>query len=148
MHKIIVEETTSIPVDQVWKLLTDIKNYPKYIRFVTKIKTLDNFEEGFFWSDITNIFWIHLEIKHQIIKIERNKKLIYRLFLPIGGKMTEECELIVDKNGTKINVTAKFTFNNYFLDLVIGNILKIRIKKMLLDTMRNFKKLHDPQGIT
>lgn len=135
-----MEDTISIKAERVWSLLTDVNNYPKYIEFVTKIKNPpEAFKEGVYWTDITNIVWIPLSIKHKIIKIEKNKKFAYELFLPFGGAMTEECELIACKEGTKIYSKIEFTFKNYLLDIIIWAILKRRLEEMLKRTFRNIK---------
>lgn len=138
MQKIAFEHTTSIPVAKAWQLLTDIKNYPKYVKFVKQIRAPDSFKEGVYWSDITNIFWIDLEIKHKIIKIEKHKKFVYKIFLPFGGTMIEECELKSDKRGTCIYMKIEFTFMNYFLDFILGPILKKRLEEMLQGTFKKF----------
>lgn len=138
MQRIVTENITSIKAERVWKLLTDINNYPNFIKFVRKIKDRpSDFKEGVYWTDITNIVWIPLLIKHKIIKIEKNKKFTYELFLPFGGTMIEECELTTDSKGTHVRSEIKFTFRNYLLDLIFGAILKKRLKEMLEGTFRN-----------
>lgn len=137
MQKIVVENITSLKIDKVWELLTDIKSYPQYMEFVREVKAPKVFKEGVCWSDITNIFWIPLEIKHKIIKIEKNKKFIYELFLPMGGTMMEEIGLTVSGKGTKIHSEIKFTFKNRLVDFVLGSLLKKRLREMLKGTFRN-----------
>lgn len=139
MQKIAIENTTFLSVTKVWQLLTDIKNYPKYVKFVKTVRAPANFREGVYWSDITNIFWIDLEIKHKIIKIEKHKKFVYEVSLPIGGTMKEGCELIAKKGGTKIYTKIELTFKNQLLDFFLGGILKNRLEDMLQGTFRNFE---------
>lgn len=143
MQKITVENVASIEAKRVWSLLTDINNYPKYIKFVVRIKDPpSDFKEGVFWTDITDIFWIPSSIRHKIIKIEKNKRFVYEVFLPFGGKMMEECRLITEGKETRIITKIEFSFKNYLLDFVFGAILKKRLRKMMGETARNLKAHH------
>ncbi len=142
MPEIVIENTTSIEVEKVWSLLTDINSYPKYVKFVLTIKDpAEAFKEGIYWTDITDIVWIPLSIKHRIIKVEKNKKFAYEVFLPFGGTMMEEFELITCKEGTKIYSKIELTFKNYLLDLVFGPILKKRIRTMWQETYGNLEAI-------
>lgn len=138
MQKLIVSgRSTSISLDTAWELITDIKNYPKRIMFVKKVK-IYGLGKGSQWDDLTTILWFPLKMRHTITSFKKNAE--YSFYIPIqtGGFMKQKYILTQEsKKCVKIEITVTFDLGNYILNSIFGTILKQRLKKMLISSIQN-----------
>jgi hypothetical protein len=112
MTIIIANKNIDLPIDNLWKIISDVDRDPKYwygIKSVRNIKKEDNIIER-----ETIISFKNRKCK-EIIKLESNKKYQIDIQIiegPILGKKIISLENI-DKNKTRINVIWDILLNGF-----------------------------------
>ena len=74
MRSIVVRARTEEPIEDIWELITDVKNWDKLIKFVKKISIKEPVKEGSQFRDTTAILWFPAPVKHTITEVEKYKK--------------------------------------------------------------------------
>jgi len=139
MIKVSVDQKLNIPLNSLWDLLTNIKIYPKNVKYVKSVKISGPLKVGKEWEDITTILWIPMRVKHVTAEVVRNKKLSLEVLLPFGGKMLQSVNLEGDNQNCRIWGGINFDLGNPVFNLIIGPILKKRLQTMLLSTVEKVR---------
>src|ERR1700690_183126 len=109
MRQVKVIAKTDEPIEKIWKLIIDVKNWDSLIKFVKKIYLKSPVALGTKFYDITSIFLLPVIIEHKITKIEENRKFIMEAYLPLRtGKMFQS--IIIENKGKEkeIQIEVKF----------------------------------------
>ena len=128
--------TKNKDIDKVWSILTDIKSYPKRVKFVKKVDIYGK-SAGSKWDDTTTILWVPMKMKHTVIAFQKNKEYSFEIPLYFGGKMKQEYKLIKEgSQGVVIKGIVSYTLGNRFLNKTIGVLLNRRLRNMLLSSVQ------------
>lgn len=138
MRKLIFELTINASVEKLWPLLAEIENYPRYIKYCRKAFLIGDFREGSTWYDWSTVVYLPLKIKHEIIRIQPNKEIIYKIGLPVG-EIWQKLSLEVGEQ-TKVWFEITIDFPNPVIDKTLGALVYYRNRKMIEATIANFEK--------
>lgn len=144
MRQIVVIAKTEEPVEEIWSLIIDVKNWARVIKFVKKIYLKGDVKAGTKFYDVTSILWLPTVIEHRIKEIEKHKKFIMEAYLPLKtGKMFQS--IIIKNDGTKkeIQIEIKFYIRFFLFDIIFGKLLEVRLKQMVVETL---KKIDNQTG--
>lgn len=126
----------NITIEEAWKLITDIENYPKRVKYVKKVKSYGT-GVGSQWDDVTAILWFPLTLHHTVTACKKNKEYSFMVPLQFGGKMYQTYTLVKEPSGSvKFNGIITYDLGNKILNNTIGTILDGKLKKMLVSTVR------------
>lgn len=139
MIKVSVDQKLNIPLNSLWDLLTNIKIYPKNVKYVKSVKISGPLKVGKEWEDITTILWIPMRVKHITTEVVENKKLSLEVPLPFGGKMLQSVNLEGGNQNCRIWGGINFDLGNPVFNLIIGPILKKRLQTMLLSALEKVR---------
>lgn len=140
MKKVALEAKLNIRTEDLWRVLIDIKNYPRYVKFLKHTAVNGKIKVGTRWDDVTTILWIPIPVRHKIIKLDPHKEFSFFLSLPIHGTMTQTYRLKKDGKNTLVNAEISFDLGSFLENFLLGTLLEKRLKVMLLDTLENIKK--------
>lgn len=142
MRKVTVKDSTKLPLKKVWSLITDLKNYPKHVKFVKKINYDRPLSLGSTFSDITTIAFVPIKITHTVDIFVENKKLGFFVKMPLTGFMRQRVKILDIKEGSQLELSIEFDFQNKFIDIIFGRFLEKRVKEMLLYILDSEKYLN------
>ena len=140
MRKAVFEATIDRSVDAVWSVITEVRDYPSYIRYVYKVEWPESFKVGSEWFDWSTIIFVPLRLKHIVVKMEPNKALVFFMPLPFGGEMNQLVTIKQYGSGTKIRAEINFDLKYPILNQIVGPILTRRLLIMMNSTLDNFKR--------
>ena len=135
MIKVSIEKKLNLSTEATWSLLTNIEEYPRYVRYVRSVEISGPLKEGKEWFDWTSIVWIPMRVKHKTTKMIKNRKLAYEVPLPLGGKMFQSIDLSADNASTLVRGKIDFDLGNPVFNFFIGPILKLRLQSMMTSTL-------------
>lgn len=141
MRKVKILVKTEEPINEIWDLIIDVKNWNKLIKFVQKISIKDSVGEGVKFYDITGILWIPTKIEHKILVIQKYKKFQMEASMPLNtGKMLQT--ILINNYGkySEVEIEIAFEINALLLDLIFGLILEKRLKIMITQTLLNLRE--------
>lgn len=140
MRKVIVVSKIEKRAEDIWKLIMDLENFVKSVKFVKKATILKSVKEGMEFYDVTTILWFPIRIKHKILTIKKNEKFVMEAYFPFkNGKMLQTIALKDMGNYSKIKVDIEFNINFPFFDIILGPILEMRLKQMIMETIKNIE---------
>ncbi len=139
MRNVKVESEINLPIKEVWKLLTDIKTYPRYVKFVKQVYINEQLAPGTYWYDKTTILFFPLKIRHQVKSLEQEKQIIFLVNTPFGGEMLQSFTMERFSAGTKVNGVISFELGKKILDFLLGGLLEARLRDMLESTLLRIK---------
>jgi hypothetical protein len=140
MIKTKVDEKLNIPVSFFWSLIANPANYPKYMKFVTKVEIDGKLAVGKAWHDWTNILVVPVRVKHVVSKLEKNKELGYDVAFPLGGKMLQRVRMEGNRKETNVSGEMMFDLGNPVFNFTVGSMLKWRFEDMLKTAIERIKK--------
>ncbi|OGY23898.1 MAG: hypothetical protein A2172_05185 [Candidatus Woykebacteria bacterium RBG_13_40_15] len=140
MVKVAVDEELNMGADRLWHLFIDISNYPKYVKYVRSVEISGALSAGKEWHDLTTILWIPMRIKHKTIRMIKNKSISFEAPLPFGGKMLQSFDVCETGIGSRVWGEIHFDLGNPIANLLVGPILKARLKDMLISTLEKVRK--------
>jgi len=140
MIKTKVDKKLNIPVSSFWFLIANPANYPKYMKFVTKVEIDGELAVGKVWHDWTNILVVPVRVKHVVSKLEKNKELGYDVAFPLGGKMLQRISMEGNGKMTVVSCEVMFDLGNPGFNFIVGPILKWRFEDMLKTALERIKK--------
>lgn len=123
------------PVDKsyAWELLTDVKTYPEYLKFVKKVRVLAPLNKNGAWEDKHTVLFIPLTTRHKVTEYIFGKKITFCLNLPFSGTVIEKLEVEGIGKGSKITFTFEIFTPNRIYDFILGSILEKRLKILIED---------------
>ncbi len=142
MRKVIVKSQLSLSQEEIWKLITDIKNYPTYIKYCLKAKGPEPIKKGDWWWDWTTIMVLPLKINHQVVELNPNNYLKFLVPLFFVGNLTQEVTLTETTKGTQVVIEVSINLKNKIADLLLGDFLYKRTQTMINSIYANFSKKH------
>lgn len=137
MRRVKVTAKTDEPIEEIWALIIDVKNWDSLIKFVKKIYLKSPVAQGAKFYDITSILLLPVIIEHKITKIEEHKEFIMEAYLPLKtGKMFQS--IIIENKGKEkeIQIEIKFYISFFLFDLIFGSLLEKRLKQMIVETLK------------
>lgn len=141
MRKIEVSEQLEVKPEIVWKYISNIRTYPKFVDFQKRVVRVDDFKVGGRWSDVSTVLFFPQQVNHEIIEIVNGKKVVYLIKLPFGGKIIQTVEALSYEKGCKFTLGAEIDLGSKIVDMLIGSILEFRTRKMFLRTAENIKRI-------
>ncbi len=140
MRTITVSTSSYIPLEMLWNIITDIPQYPRYVKFIRKALLYGPVAVGVRWDDETTILWLPVCMKHTITRLEQYQVFAFDLNLPLGGKMSQMYTFCSRNSETTIVATISFFLGIRILDTLIGPILEHRLRAMLTTSFEEVKK--------
>ncbi len=123
-----------------WKLVTDVENYPKYIKFLSRVHLDEPFKLGSHWSDWTTILYLPLHINHINTKLEPEKIFEYNFKVGLRGSITQRFEIIKGDNPTEVKFTLVLDFPNRLAAFFVLPILERRWKVVMKEARRRVEE--------
>jgi hypothetical protein len=137
MRQVRVMAKTDEPIEEIWEVIIDVKNWDKLIKFVKKIYLLDSVKVGGKFYDITTIFLLPAVIEHKITKIEKYKEFTMEAYLPFRtGKMFQSIAIKSKGNQKQIQLEIKFYISFFLFDIIFGSLLEKKLKEMVVETLK------------
>lgn len=140
MRKLELSTLLNQPREEIWKIFSDVGNYPRYIKHCYTARLLGPFKEGSTWYDWSTVVYLPLKVTHKIIKVDPQRELIYKIDLIDGGEIWQYVTLEEVNGKTKVNLMITIDFKNKLVDNLIGPIVYSRNKNMLQATIDNFSR--------
>ncbi len=141
MRTITVTTSSPMPFEILWSIITDIPQYPQYVKFVRKALLYGPVAVGVRWDDETTILWLPIRMKHTITRLEQYQVFAFDLNLPLGGKMSHVYTLCNKSSETMIVATISFFLGIKILDKIIGPVLEHRLRAMLTASFEEVKRV-------
>lgn len=142
MRKVEVKGETSLSKELIWRFITDLKRYPKHVKFVKSVSFSEPLSLGSQFSDITTIAYIPLKVTHKVDVFEKEKSLGFYVKMPLTGYMIQRVNIKSKNNKRELGLSIEFDFQNRLFDFVFGKFLEKRIREMLLYILESEKFLN------
>lgn len=142
MRKVEVKGETSFSKELIWHFITDLKRYPKHVKFVKSVSFSEPLYLGSQFSDITTIAYIPLKVTHKVDVFEKEKSLGFYVKMPLTGYMIQRVNIKSKNNKRELGLSIEFDFQNRLFDFVLGKFLEKRIREMLLYILESEKFLN------
>lgn len=140
MRKVAVVHKTERGMEEIWRLIMDLENLFKSAKFVKKVSISEPIREGVEFYDVTTILLIPIPILHKITTIKKYEKFIMEADLPLkSGKMFQTFSVRDMGRHREIEMEIKFNINFPIFDIILGSILEVRLKQMILETIKNIE---------
>ena len=140
MRTITVSTSSNVPFEILWSIITDIPQYPRYVKFIRKALLYGPVAAGVRWDDETTILWLPIRMKHTITRLEKYRVLAFDLDLPFGGKMSQVYTFGSSNSETIVVATISFFLGIGILDTIIGPVLERRLRAMLTASFEEVKR--------
>lgn len=140
MKNLEIESVLDLSTEKTWKLLTEVENYPYYIKFCNKAVLEGPFEEGSYWYDWTSVVYLPLKIQHKIEKVLLLQEIKYLITTPLL-KISQNITCTEKQSKTMIRIEFKYDFANKLFEKIFGSLIYRRNKEMLVNLMDNYKKV-------
>ncbi len=140
MRSIKINEDINLSTSKVWQLFTELKNYPKYFKYVNKVFYKGEMKLGSNWYDFAT-FVAPVIVKHKTIVFEAEKSLGFDISLPLGGYVKERINFQSLDNKTKLKGSLEFDFSVFkFLEPLFEKRMKESISGALEKLQEEIKK--------
>jgi ribosome-associated toxin RatA of RatAB toxin-antitoxin module len=136
------EITLNMPVQKVWNLLSDVRSYPKYFKYVNKVTCKDKeIKLDTEWYDFAT-FILPVWVKHTVTVFEREKSLGFDVKMLSSGFIRERFLFMRIENGnaTKINMDICFDFRNPILSFLLDGHFEKRLTESVSKAILKLKK--------
>lgn len=140
MKNLEIESVLDLSMEKTWKLLTEVENYPYYIKFCNKAVLEGPFEEGSYWYDWTSVVYLPLKIRHKIEKVLPRQEIKYLITNPLLT-IRQNVTCTEEQSKTKIRIEFKYDFANKLFEKIFGSLIYRRNKEMLVNLMGNYQKV-------
>ncbi len=140
MRKLDFEQIIDYPLEKTWYLFTDVKNYPRFLKYCSKAVVEGEFKEGGYWYDWSTVVYLPLKVRHKIIKISSREELVYLIKNPFVT-IEQTIKLSDLQKQTKVNIGYKINFRNILLEKLLGSLISRRNSEMIEYLMNNYKKV-------
>lgn len=138
-RKVVHARDVEVDPKALWSLITNVEDYPRYIKYVHASEMNGQFDVGNKWSDITTVMFYPLNVKHEIIDIKEGKEFTFLIRLPFKGKIVQK-GIIEDKGDyVSFQLEATIDLGHPLIDLLLGPILEKRTSQMLRAILENEK---------
>src|SRR3990172_11159094 len=141
MKKLDFETVIDYPLAKSWYLFTDVKNFPRFLKYCKKASIDDEFKVGGHWSDWTTMVYLPLKVRHKITKISPEKELVYFIENPFM-KIEQTITLGDLESQTRVNIGYKINFRNKFFEKLLGSLICRRNSEEINYLMSNYKKVN------
>lgn len=139
MRTIEINETLDLPLSKTWNLFTDLKNYPKYFKYVNKVFYNGEVKAGLIWYDFAT-FILPIVVKHKITVFEKEKSLGFDVYTPFGGYIKERINFDGKNNSTRISGSLIFDFGNPLFSFLFDNLFEKRMRNSISGALARVKK--------
>lgn len=138
-RKVVHVKDVEVHPKELWSLITNVEDYPRYIKYMQRSELNGQFELGNKWSDISTVMFYPINVKHEIIDIKEGKEFTFLIRLPFKGKIIQK-GIIEDKGDyVSFQLQATIDLGHPLIDLLLGPILEKRTSEMLLGILENEK---------
>lgn len=125
---------------QLWNLVENVDNYPKYIKFVMYAKLDGSFEAGSKWVDLSTIIIFPIPVIHEILEVVDLEKAVYLIKFPFGGSIIQTVSIKSNTKGAEFKISNVINMGNKFADLLLGKFIEKRTREMLEDSLVKFSR--------
>jgi uncharacterized membrane protein len=139
MRVITITEKLDVPVEKAWMLFADLKNYPRYFKYVNRIYSKDEMNLHSEWYDFAT-FIVPVIVKHKVTVFEKEKQLGFDVDIPLTGYVKERMSFTENGGVTHIEATIEFHFGNKHFRLPIEEIFEKRMRESISGAIAKFKK--------
>lgn len=139
MRTIVINQTLDLPLSKIWNLFTDLKNYPKYFKYVNKVFYKGEVKKGLVWYDFAT-FVFPLIVKHKITIFEKEKNLGFDVYIPFGGYIRERINFESKNNLTRISGSLIFDFGNPLFSFLFDDIFEKRLRESISQALIRVKR--------
>lgn len=138
-RKVVHSTRVNLNPQELWSMLTNIEQYPKYIKYMQSSRLHGKFDVGNHWTDISTVMFYPMNVKHEIINIKEGREVAFLIKLPLGGKIVQKG--VIEDRGKYISLKLEATIDlgHPLVDLLVGSILQKRTKKMFKGSLKNKK---------
>lgn len=134
-RKVTLSAKLPIETDRLWKIVSGVSHYPKYVKYMKSAQMNGDFNIGNTWSDRSTVFYLPFVVHHKILVIKENREVRYLITLPFGGHVMQRITMRPQGDKSRATLEAEIDFKNRFLDLVFGRILEARTREMFEGTL-------------
>ncbi len=139
MKSINIETTVDLPVEKVWQLFVDPKNYVKYFKYIKGVFYKGKMKKGYIWFDLATVVYFPALVLHKVTEFEENKRIQFYVPLPLIGKIVETVDLQEKNNKTFVKAIISYEYGPIF-GPIFNNIFEKRFTEMINDAIEEFKK--------
>jgi uncharacterized membrane protein len=126
------EVTINAPVKKIWDIFSNVRNFPKYFKYVNKVFYKGDVKLGAVWHDLTTFIFL-LYVKHTVTVFEKEKILGFDVKIFTGGFIKERVlfEKINEEKATKVKISVCFDFNNSILSFLFDKYFEKRMTESI-----------------
>ncbi len=98
------------PLENVWKVWTDVEKTPEWVDGVKEstVTSATKYGPGLSWDEKCFFSGKLIDVSHKIVVWEEKKKTVIRTGLPMGGSMQRIVEFRPASGGTEANVEIEW----------------------------------------
>ena len=125
------------PMENVWKVWTDVEKTPEWVDGVKEstVTSATKYGPGLSWDEKCVFSGKLIDVSHKIVVWEEKKKTVIRTGLPMGGSMQRIVEFRSAQGGTEANVQIEWD---------LGIVASFFSEDQLSDLMdKNFERTGD-----
>lgn len=142
MKKASLTVTVDLTPNELWDIFHEVKEYPRFVPFMTKAEIHNPLRLGTIWYDITTILFYPVRVRHTVDIYDPLKEIGFFCELPFDGKMYQRFSLEkVDKDTTKVTGEITFHLGDPVVTLLLGPFLKARLQAMLFGMFQSAQKV-------
>lgn len=136
-RKVVHSTRVKLTPQELWTMLTNIEQYPKYIKYMQSSRLHGKFDIGNHWTDISTVMFYPMNVKHEIINIKEGREVVFLIKLPLGGRIVQKG--IIEDRGKYISLKLEATIDlgHRLIDLTLGPILEKRMSKMFRGSLKS-----------
>ncbi len=139
MRVIKITEKLDVPVDKAWLLFADLKNYPRYFKYVNKIYSKEEMNLHSEWYDFAT-FIVPVIVKHKVTVFEKEKQLGFDVNIPLTGYVKERMSFKENGGVTYIEATIEFNLGHKSFNFPFEEIFEKRMRESISGAIAKFKK--------
>jgi uncharacterized protein YndB with AHSA1/START domain len=127
-RQVIIERELATTVDVVWAKVTDLDEYPRYFKYITRAEKTE-MKVGGTWHDWTNIVFLPMKIEHSVTRLDPRQQLDFAFSTPFGGRVSEAISFTDLAPGTRLYVQIDIDLR--ITDFLFGRLLARRLSEMI-----------------
>lgn len=141
MKRLVFKPVFSASTERLWQMFSDVKNYPKYIKYCHKAGLIGQFQVGSTWYDWSTVVFVPLKVNHRIVKVSPNRELLFNIDLPFFVSLDQRFILESKGVGTEVNIEITIDFKNKLMEILLGSLIAYRNRKMIEGTISNVQEI-------
>lgn len=140
-RSVVLSADLKVQAGTLWKFVANVKTYPKFVKFMQSAEVDGAFRPGSSWTDWSTVMFIPLKIKHEILKVEKEKTVVNLIKMPLGGQIIQTVTIEPKAKFVRVKLGAEIKLASSVLDSLIGPILEVRTRTMYEGTLENVQAI-------